>query len=314
MTAVQSTPAGWQRGIACSLAMSVCFATIDATAKLLAQDTPVIQVVWGRYVFHFLFLAAFVFGATGLRRLTQTRRLGLQLTRSVLLVGSTASFWLALVYLPLAQAITIGFASPLILTALSVPLLGERVGRYRWTAVVVGLVGVAIVVRPGLGSMHWAVALPLLTAVLYALYQIATRVLSHTDDAMATLFYTGLGGLIVSSIAVPFFWQPPGMMQWLGFVWLGLLGAAGHTLLIKAFSLAPASLLAPFGYTSLIWATILGYLLFAEVPDLWTLVGAAVIIGSGIFIVLREHRLRVVAGRAEARDGRAAEQNAARTG
>jgi len=299
MIAVQSTPAGWQRGIVYSLVMSAIFATIDASAKLLGQDTPIVQVVWGRYLFHFLFLAAFVFGRTGFKRLTQTRRLGLQLARSTLLVGSTASFWLALVYLPLAQAITIGFASPLILTALSVPLLGERVGRYRWSAVVVGLVGVAIVVRPGMGEMHWAVALPLVTAVLYAVYQIATRVLSQTDDPMATLFYTGLGGLLVSSAAVPFFWQPLTLEQWLAFAWLGLLGGIGHTLLIKAFTLAPASLLAPFAYTSLIWATLLGFFVFGEIPDLWTVVGACVIIASGVFIVWREHRLRAAAARAE---------------
>lgn len=291
MTVSRPAIAGWKLGVACSLAMSACFATIDATAKLLGQDMPVVQIVWGRYFFHFLFLAVFLFGRAGLTRILRTNRLALQLGRSVLLVCSTAIFWLALVYLPLAQAIAIGFASPLILTALSALLLGERVGRYRWSAVLVGLCGVVIVVRPGVGELHWAVLLPLAMAFFYALYQITTRVLSRTEDQMTTLFYTGLGGILVSSIAVPFFWVPPTLEQWLGFVWLGLLGGLGHMLLIKAFSLAPASLLAPFGYTSLIWATILGYVVFGEIPDVWTIVGASVIIGSGIFIVWREHRL-----------------------
>src|SRR3546814_6998600 len=172
----------------------------------------------------FLFLAAFVFARTGFVRVVRTGRLGLQLGRSVLLVCSTAIFWLALVYLPLAQAIAIGFASPLILTALSVPLLGERVGRYRWSAVAVGLIGVAIVVRPGFGQLHWAVVLPLVMAVFYALYQIATRVLSRTEDQMATLFYNGLGGVLVSSIDVPLFWMEPTPDPWLGLARPGPLG------------------------------------------------------------------------------------------
>lgn len=285
----------WQRGIAYMLLATACFATLDASAKLMTREMSVVQAVWGRYLFNFLLFAPLLLTTVSPRRLVATRRLGVQLLRAVFLVGATFAFWIGLSYLPLAEAVTLGFVSPLLVTALSVPLLGEKVGVHRWSAVLVGLAGVLIIVRPGVGVMHWAVAMPLLTALSYAFYQILTRILSRTDEALTSLFYGALGGVVLTSLAVPFVWVWPTWQQWLALAWLGLLGGVGHFLLIRAFTAAPASMLAPFNYSGLLWATLLGWLLFGDLPDGWTLAGAAVIVASGLYILQRERRRRALA-------------------
>lgn len=282
----------WQRGVAYMLLATACFSLLDMSAKLMTRDMDVIQIVWGRYLFNFLLFAPVLLFRGRPARLIATRRPGLQIVRSVFLVGSTFAFWVGLKYLPLAQAVTLGFASPLLVTAFSVPMLGERVGVHRWSAVLAGLAGVLIVVRPGMGLLHWAVAMPLVTALCYALYQILTRVLSRTDEALTSLLYGALGGMVLTSLAVPFVWVPPTPEQWLALAWLGLLGGAGHFLLIRAFTSAPASVLAPFNYSGLLWATLLGWLAFGDLPDGWTAAGAALIIASGLYILHRERRRR----------------------
>ena len=285
----------WQRGIAYVLLATACFSVLDVSAKFMTRELNVVELVWGRYLFNFLWFAPLLTRMPA-RRLLATSRLRVQLLRSVLLVGSTFCFWLALSFLPLAEAVTIGFVSPLLVTILSIPILGERVGIYRWSAVIVGLVGVLIVVRPAAGVFHWAVVLPLGTALCYALYQILTRIVSRSDDALTSLFYGALGGVVLTSIAVPFVWVAPTWQQWLWLAWLGLLGSIGHFILIRAFSAAPASVLAPFNYSGLIWATLLGWLVFADLPDRWTLVGAALIVASGIYTLHRERVRRAMAG------------------
>jgi drug/metabolite transporter (DMT)-like permease len=193
-------------------------------------------------------------------------------------------------FLPLADCVVIAFVSPLLVTALSVPLLGERVGIHRWGAVIFGLFGVMFVIRPGMRIVHWASILPLIAALFYANFQITTRILGRIDDALTSLFYTSVGGLILSSIAVLFVWVSPSLEQWLILVWLGFLGVVGHYFMIKAFELAPVSLLAPFDYTALIWATLLGFVLFGDLPDAWTIMGAIIIISSGLYLIKRERR------------------------
>ena len=284
-----------QRGILFVVMMTACFACLDASAKWAGSQLPVIEIMWGRFVFNTAFVALF-FGRRRPKRLLQTRRPLLQAIRAVFMIGATVTFWTALQYLPLAEATTIGFASPLLLTALSVPLLKERVGPYRWGAVVVGMIGVVIAMRPGTGAMHWAVVLPLGTALCHALYQIVTRRLAGVDPPGTTLFCTALGGLVITSALVPFVWRETSPVQWGWFAWLGLLGAVGHYWLIRAFESAPASVLAPFGYTTLVWAITLGWIFYGNLPDLWTLAGGAVIVASGLFILYRE---RVIARRAQ---------------
>ena len=269
--------------------MTICFSFLDASAKYISSEFPLLMVLWGRYVFHFLFVTLFFFRGAP-RDIIYTQRIKLQILRSILLFGSTVLFWGALMFLPLADCVVIAFASPLFLTALSVPLLGERVGIHRWGSVIFGFFGVMIVIRPGMGIAHWASILPLITSFFYANIQIITRILGRTDNALTTLFYTGACGLILSSIAVLFVWTPPSLEQWLVLVWMGFIGAMGQYFMIKAFELAPASLLAPFDYFTLIWATLLGFALFRDLPDAWTIMGAIIIISSGLYLIKRERR------------------------
>jgi drug/metabolite transporter (DMT)-like permease len=277
-------------GIGFMLFMTLCFSSLDASAKYISSELPLFVVVWGRYVFHFLFVTLFFFrGAPG--SILYTRRLKLQILRSVLLVGSGVSLGGALMYLPLADCTIISFASPLLVTALSFPLLGESVGMHRWGVVIFGLFGTLLVIRPGMGIFHWASILPLVTAFFYANMQITTRILGRTDHPLTTLFYSSTGGLLVSSMAVFFVWVTPSPEQWLVLVWLGFLGAVGHYFMIKAFEIAPASLLVPFDYVTLIWAMLLGFFLFRDLPDGWTIAGAAVIITSGLYLIKHERRL-----------------------
>jgi drug/metabolite transporter (DMT)-like permease len=277
-------------GIGFMLVMTLCFSSLDASAKYVSGELPLFVVVWGRYVFHFLFVALFFFRGAP-RSILYTQRLKLQVLRSVLLAGAGFSFWGALMYLPLAECTIIAFASPLLVTALSFPLLGESVGAHRWGVVILGLFGTLIVMRPGIGIFHWASILPLATAFFYANMQITTRILGRTDQSLTTLFYSSIGGLIISSIAVLFVWVTPSPVQWLILIWLGFLGAVGHFFMIKAFEMAPASLLVPFDYVTLIWAMLLGFFLFRDLPDGWTIAGAAIIITSGLYLIKREGRL-----------------------
>jgi drug/metabolite transporter (DMT)-like permease len=279
-----------QRSIFYMIFMSGCVISMDASAKLLSSEMPLLMVVWGRYLFNFIFIALFFFRGDP-RDLVRTKRFNLQILRSFLGLSATFTFWGALLFLSLADCVAIVYISPLLVTALSVPLLGEKVGVHRWGAVIMGFIGVMIIIRPGIGIVHWAVILPLITALFWANYQITTRILSRTDSALTTLFYTAAGGLFFTTFAVWLVWVTPTVKQWFILAWLGLLGSMGHYLLIKAFELAPASMLAPFSYTSILWSILLGYVLFGDFPDEWTIAGVVIIISSGLYIIQRELRL-----------------------
>lgn len=279
-----------QRSIFYMIFMSGCVISMDASAKLLSSEMPLLMVVWGRYLFNFIFIALFFFRGDP-RDLVRTKRFNLQILRSFLGLSATFTFWGALLFLSLADCVAIVYISPLLVTALSVPLLGEKVGVHRWGAVIMGFIGVMIIIRPGMGIVHWAVILPLITALFWANYQITTRILSRTDSALTTLFFTAAGGLFFTTFAVWLVWVTPTVKQWFILAWLGLLGSMGHYLLIKAFELAPASMLAPFSYTSILWSILLGYVLFGDFPDEWTIAGVVIIISSGLYIIQRELRL-----------------------
>jgi drug/metabolite transporter (DMT)-like permease len=275
-------------GIGFMLAMTVCFSTLDASAKFVTNELSLWMAMWGRYLFHFLLISVFLLrGAPG--KILKTRNIKLQILRSFMIFSAGITFWAGLMYLPLADCTVMAFISPLLVTVLAVLFLDESFGSHRWKAVILGLVGVMIVIRPGMGIVSWAVVLPLMAAAFYATLQITTRVLGQQDTALTTLFYTSICGMVFSSVMVVFFWQTPTLYQWLMLMWLGLIGAIGHFIMIKAFERAPASLLAPFDYATLVWATLLGYFIFGDLPDGWTIVGAVIIVSSGIYLIRKEN-------------------------
>ena len=275
-------------GILFILTTSVMFALLDTGVKYVGQFYPVLQIAWARNVFQ-MAMVPLVIGRIRPRDILRTRRPGLQVARSLLMVGATLSFFTAVNYMPVAEASAIGMIAPLMVTTLATPMLGERVGPRRWMAVVIGLIGALIIIRPGFGSLSWAAILPVITAICYALYQITTRMLADIDPPITTFFYSGAVGVVVLSLAVPFAWQTPTAGGWAMMIALGLIAGAGHFCVIQALRRAPASVLAPFSFTQLIWVTILGFLVFGDFPDNYTLLGAAIVVGSGGYVFYREN-------------------------
>jgi drug/metabolite transporter (DMT)-like permease len=219
----------------------------------------------------------------------RTTRPVLQLARSAMLLGSTITNFLAFRYLQLDQALAILFSTPFLVAILAGPLLGEWIGWRRWVAILVGFAGVLLVTRPGIGGVHWAAFYSLASAVFYSLYIVATRVLSRTDTSDTTLFYSNLVGAVAMLPVLPFVWTTPhDPLIIVLMVAFGAFGSFGHYLLIVGHRLAPASVLAPFMYTQLVWATGFGYFVFGDVPNRWTLAGAAVVVASGLYLLHRE--------------------------
>jgi drug/metabolite transporter (DMT)-like permease len=274
-------------GIALMVAAIFLFGIMDGLAKHLSATYPPLQIVWGRYAFHLLVMLVLV-PRTGLAGLVRTSRPGLQILRGALLAVSTLCLVTAVRYIPLADAYAVGFVSPLLVTVFAIPILRERVGWRRWTAVVVGFVGVLIVVRPGLGVMHWAALLPLVMAATFGLYQILTRLVSGGESQLMMLFYTALVGTVVMSVLAPLVWQPVAPRDWALLVAIGTLGAVGHLMLIRALAIAPASLLSPFIYTQIVWGLLIGYFAFGDLPDAPTVIGTLIIVASGLYVFYRE--------------------------
>jgi drug/metabolite transporter (DMT)-like permease len=275
-------------GIALMCGALFSFACLDATAKWLNQTIHPILTIWVRYIGSIVFVTLFVnpWTTPGVAR---TTRPWLQAGRSVLLLGSTALNFFALKYLQLTETVSIMFATPFLVALLAGPLLGERVGPRRLAAIAVGFVGVLIITRPGLGGLHPAAFLSLGGAVCYALYSIATRILSAYDSSATTMFYSGFAGILLATPLVPFVWSmPDSALVWVMMVVVGAFGAIGHWLLILAHARAPAPVLSPFIYTQIIWMVALGYVIFGDLPDGWTVVGATVVIASGLYLLNRE--------------------------
>jgi drug/metabolite transporter (DMT)-like permease len=197
-------------------------------------------------------------------------------------------------FLPLADATAIVFISPLMITALSIPLLGEKVGIRRWIALCVGFVGVMVVIRPGTGAFNPAALLPLASATTWALCLVLTRTMHGADRVLTTLFYSTLTGLVAAGLMLPFFWVPPTPGALALMAGQGVLSTAGQALLIFGYGRAPASVLAPFHYSQMLWATLIGYFAFSTIPDVPTWAGAAIVIASGLYVI---HRERVTARR-----------------
>jgi drug/metabolite transporter (DMT)-like permease len=280
-------------GIAMVLVAMFLFSGMDGLSKYLAVDYHPIEIVAMRQLFMTVALLPFVIRSP--RALRTTRPL-LQLGRGLCMFCSSILFIFGLSHLPIADASAIGFVSPLLVTALSIPLLGEKVGIRRWSAVILGFAGVMIVVRPGSGAFNPAALFPLGSAVAWALGLILTRIMRNSDQVLTTIFYSTLVGLAIGGLALPFVWRTPDLAGLALMAAMGLLSAISQTLLIAAFARAAASILAPFSYSQMVWATLIGYFVFATLPDALTWTGAAVVIASGIYTLHRErvvHRERV---------------------
>ena len=286
-------------GIALFIAAVCLFPFMDAMAKYLSAEYHVAQIVWARYTFHLIVVAALLRGS--LIRYMRSRNLKLQGLRTVLMIGATLLFFTALRYIPLANAIAINFLAPLLVVTFSVPLLKEKVEPVRWLAVAVGFCAVLLIIRPGVDGFQWASLLVVCSASCYALYQLVTRRLSTVDHPFTTLFYSGIGGFVVFSIWAPFEWKSPSLVAWLLMVSMGLIGGLSHYFLIRAFALAPASVLAPFNYGTIVVGTGIGYVWFGNFPDQWTIAGTIILIISGLSLAFREARIGMTARRAAAK-------------
>jgi drug/metabolite transporter (DMT)-like permease len=278
------------RGILLIMAAVSTFAVLDTMAKYLSRTYPVPLIVWMRYAMHILVMLAVLAPRAG-RGLVTSRRAGLQVIRGIVLAASSLFFFTALAFMPIAEASAITFLAPLLVTAMSAYFLGERVRPSAWAALGAGFVGVLFIVRPGSAVFTPAALLPLATAVCFATYQLLTRRLAGVDSTVATLFIGALVGTLVVSLLLPFYWGlPQSPFHAFLFVMLGVLGAAGHFVLIRAFEHAPPGVLAPFVYTQLLTVLVLGFLVFGEFPDGWSLVGMAIIVLSGAWIAARQGR------------------------
>jgi drug/metabolite transporter (DMT)-like permease len=289
-TVLVGEPAGVGRGIAWIVLATFLFVCLDVTAKSLMQTHPVNQVVWARFTFHLLLVLAFL--GPRAPTLVRTRRPGLQLLRSVFMLAANGMFFLAVRSMPIVDASAIMFVGPLVVTALSVPLLGEQVGGRRWAAVAVGFAGALVIVQPGPGLFQSVAVLPLFGACAFGLYQITTRMLTHSDPALTTLLYTALVGTVVASASLPLGWVWPAAGGWILMVMAGAFGAVGQFALIRAVQAAPLSVVAPFNYLTLLWSAVLGYLVFGDLPATSTYFGAPIIVASGLYVL---HRERVTA-------------------
>lgn len=276
------------RGIALMCGAFLLFACLDTSAKVLSRDLETLQIVWARFVGHAILVIAILAPRKG-TRVFATSNLRLQLARSMLLVMSTVLNFTAVSYLPLTTTASIFFTAPLLVAALSVPLLGETVGWRRWSAIAVGFAGVLVIIRPGAAEVHWAIGLCLANAVVAALYSIATRKLAARDHSDTTSLYSPLVGALIFLPALPFVWSPPETaLHWVLLCLTGVFGGVGHWLVIIAHRYAGASVLAPFTYSAILWMTASGYLVFGDLPDEWTIVGASIVVASGLYVFHRE--------------------------
>lgn len=271
------------------------FTLMDAIAKYLAHWYPVPGIVWARYVSNVALLLAW-FAARGELRRLRTVRPGIQFARGLLLAGATLFYFTSLSVLPLADAAAIAFVLPLFIVALAAPMLKERLDAPRLLAIMAGFAGALIIVRPGSATFTLYALLPMAMALCNALYQILTRKVAGVEHPLTSLIWGAIVGAVLMSAVVPFAWKTPDeALHWALLGVLGVLASIGHYLLIRAYDYAPATLLAPYTYSGLVWAMLLGLAVFGNFPDGWSLMGMAVIVTSGLFLANRQ-RLTVRRG------------------
>ncbi|MGB2158881.1 MAG: DMT family transporter, partial [Candidatus Puniceispirillaceae bacterium] len=263
-------------------------------AKYLTEHLPSLQIVWARQIG--LVIGVLILIVWHGRAILRTSFPVLQVGRGVVAAGSATLFIIGLNYVALADAVSVTFVAPLIVTMLAALVLGERVGLHRWTATIIGFVGTLIVIRPGFASFHPGLLLPLLAAVLFAVRQVISRHIGSRDRTETTLAYTALTAFLMLSVAQPFIWQPIGSPRIiLILVSMSVMSALGEFLVIRALEVGQAVFVSPLHYTLIIWASLYGYLLFGHFPDLWTWAGSFVIMVSGLYVLHRE-RKRAISG------------------
>jgi drug/metabolite transporter (DMT)-like permease len=287
------------RGIALILLSTVFLATSDTAAKFLSKTLPSTEIAWVRFVVFALIMVPAMLPGSPLYAM-RTARPKLQLLRGLTLLGSSVLFITALRHLPIAEASATSFVAPLFVTALSIIFLSERVGIRRWIATAVGLTGVILILRPGTGAFQIAALLPIFSAFSWACTLVMTRVMSGREHAVTTMTYSSIVGVCVMSAMVPFVWITPNWNEVLIGLLVGVASTTGQWIVVLAFRYADASVLAPFSYIQLLWVSIFGFVIFGEVPDAWTITGAAVIVASGLYTAHRERvrhsQLLLVAG------------------
>lgn len=277
-----------KRGILLFCLALLLFSGMDIVAKYLTGKYPALQVVWARYASQFFWTLIVL--SPRLRAFMRTKHLMMQLIRSACLFGATFFFFSSLKHLAFAEATAIFEIAPLVITILSVVILKEQVGLRRWLGVLAGLLGALIIIRPGAEVFTPAAVYPVIAATCFAGYSIATRFLGQDEPAATSFLYTTLIGTIVGSLIVPFAWETPDMIDLPIMASFGVIGACGHILLILALNYAQASVIAPFSYLALLLNALWGMVIFGEFPDAYTWVGAAVIVGAGLYVWHRETR------------------------
>jgi drug/metabolite transporter (DMT)-like permease len=277
-------------GILWMLATMLCFITLDATMKYALQSLSLVEVTWGR--FFFASIAAIIVCGRDLPTLAISHAPKVQLARSLFLMTTTGLFNAGIISVPLAMGTTIMFMSPILVTVLSIFVLGEHVGIRRWAGIVLGFIGALIVTRvweTGISGLNHGAIFLLFAALTNASYQITTRQLRN-DSPYTSLLFTAAAGALITSLLLPWYWTMPDLTGWALLIAAGVMGCLGHLCLINALQQAPASVVAPFSYSSLIWATLFGYIIWGDIPVASTMVGAALIISSGLYIFLRERQ------------------------
>ena len=275
------------KAIVFNLLAWVMLPVMDGFAKYLSTDLPVLQITWARYFFTVVFTLPVMFFFYN-KQLVWTDKPKLQFVRGVILLCANICFFYSISVISLAKALTLAFIAPLIVTAFSSILLGEKVGVRRWTAVIIGFIGSLVVIRPGFVELNLASFAALGTGVMYGFYLIITRKLSTSDNPLLTLLLTGLVGAAIISCVVPFIWVKPTINQWSMMAGIGVFACIGHLFLILSLKYADASKLAPFSYFEIITNIIIGYFFFNNFPDNWTFLGLFIIVISGVYISRRE--------------------------
>ena len=281
------------KAIVLNLSAWIMLPIMDGFAKYLSSSLPVLQITWSRYFFTVVIVLPIML-VFFRKNLTWTEQPKLQLIRGLLLFCANILFFYSISIISLAKALTLAFIAPLIVTALSPILLGEKVGFRRWAAVITGFIGSLIVIRPGFVELNLASIAALGTGVLYGFYLIVTRKLHNSDSPLLTLLLTGVVGLIIGSMIMPTVWVSPTITEWYMMFAIGFFASLGHLFIILSLRYADASNLAPFGYFEIFTNILIGYYFFNHFPDSWTFLGLFIIISSGIYIFRREHKISLI--------------------
>ncbi len=276
-------------GILLMVCAAAFFVTHDAISKHLSVTYPIGQIISLRHISSLLVILLYAHFVSGWQSLSAVNAAA-QLVRAIVFVGSTVLIILSVSRLPLSTATAIVFSSPIFVVALAGPMLGEQVGVRRWSAVIVGFIGVLIIVRPGGAAFNWYLLVPILAALAAGLRDNLTRYLTRTEPAVAILFWSTILVVLVSSTTFAWGWRSVTVLDAGWLILLGILNTAGHFMMIIALRLGDASLVTPFRYTGIVWATVLGIVVWGDYPDRWTVLGACIIIASGIYIVERSER------------------------